>query len=31
MNLYHMKNEIIHLEMHQAFFEKMDTIYVYIH
>lgn len=26
-----MKNEIIHLEIHQAFFGKMDTIYVYIH
>jgi hypothetical protein len=30
MDLYPVRNEIIHLEIHQVF-EKMDTTYVYIH
>lgn len=30
MTLYCMKNELIHSEIHQTFFEKMNTIYVYI-
>lgn len=31
MNSYPLKNETIHLKILQVFFEKMDTIYVYIH